>query len=323
MNTGIAKRKLSAWNAAAAAGRVKKLGLDMRKSWLSYLFIAPFCITFIVYIMIPTVAAIVLSFTRFNSVEPPEFVGLLNYKVLLTQDLIFWKYAIPNTFLFAVVVGPVAYVLSFGLAWLISQLPSKIRLWYTLAMYTPSLTAGIAMGVIWLVLFSGDRLGYLNSFLLQLGIIDTQQLWTTDPKFLMKIMIIVTLWSSMGVGFLALLAGIQNVDPTLYEAGRIDGIKSRLQEIWYITIPAMKPQMLFGAVMATVGTFKAGAISTELSGSNPSPQYAGHLLINHIDDYGFIRYELGYASTISVVLLLVIYFTSKLCWRLFGSKEDE
>lgn len=294
----------------------------VRKHWLSYLFIAPFFITFLLFIVIPTIAAIALSFTYFNAIERPKFVGWLNYQNLLTQDLVFWQHAIPNTFKFSIVVGPLGYIAAFILAWLISQLPSRIRVFYTLAIYCPSMTAGVAMAVVWLIAFSGDRLGYLNSFLLELGIIDQPQLWTQDPKYLMTVMMIVTLWGSMGVGFLALLAGIQSVDTQLYEAGKIDGIRNRLQEIWYITIPAMKPQMLFGAVMAVVGTLRAGQISVALTGMNPSPQYAGHLLINHIEDYGFIRYEMGYASTISVVLLLITYAVSRLCFRLFGSKGE-
>jgi len=302
--------------------QVTRLFREMKANWLSYAFMAPFYITFLLFIVAPTIAAICLSFTSFNAIEPPRFVGWMNYKVLLTQDLVFWKHAIPNTFKFAVIVGPIGYLLAFGLAWLITQLPQKSRVWYTLALYTPSLTAGVAMAVLWIVMFSGDRLGYLNSFLLEWGLIDTPQLWLQEPKYLMNVMIVVSLWASMGVGFLAMLAGIQNVDTTLYEAGKIDGIKTRIQEIWYITIPSMKPQMLFGAVMAVVGTLRAGAISVELTGMNPTPQYAGHLLINHIDDYGFIRYELGYASSISVVLLIIIYLTSRLCWKLFGSKGD-
>jgi multiple sugar transport system permease protein len=113
-----------------------------------------------------------------------------------------------------------------------------------------------------------------------------------------------------------------NVDTSLIEAGRIDGIKNRLQEIWYITIPVMKPQMLFAGVMAIVGAFKMGAIGVTLSGMNPTPQYAGHLLVNHIDDYGLIRFEMGYASAISVVLLIMIFLFNRLNWRLFGTKGD-
>jgi len=315
--TGLGSR-----GAVSLQEKWRSLLSEFKKSWVSYLFVGPFFLLFVLFIALPTAAAIVLSFTSFNAIEPPTFVGLFNYQVLFTQDLVFWQYALPNTFLFALIVGPVGYVLSFMLAWLIAQLPDKIRAFYTLAMYAPSMTAGIAMSVVWLILFSGDRIGYLNNFLLSIGYINEPKLWTTSPEYIMKIMIVVSLWASMGVGFLAMLAGIQNVDKLLYEAGRIDGIRSRLQEIWYITIPAMKPQMLFGAVMAVVGTLKAGSISVDLTGSNPSPNYAGHLMINHIDDYGFIRYEMGYASAISVVLLIIIYLSSKLCWKLFGSKGE-
>jgi multiple sugar transport system permease protein len=305
------------------SGRLK---LKMEEIWsyrMSYLFIAPFMICFLLFIVIPVLAAIGLSFTYFNAIQAPRFIGWANFQNLISQDLLFLKYALPNTFKFAIIVGPGGYAAAFLLAWLISQLPNGWRKWFALAMYTPSLTMGIAMSILWLPLLSGDRIGYLNSMLLDIGLIDTPKLWVTDKAYLMNSMIAVTLWSSMGVGFLAMLAGVLGVNPELYEAGRIDGMKSRLQEIWYITIPSMKPQMLFGAVMALVGTFKAGAIGVELSGTNPTPQYAGHLIINHIDDFGFVRFEMGYAAAISVFLLLLMYLSNKLCWGLFGSKGDE
>ncbi|MFE5320551.1 carbohydrate ABC transporter permease [Paenibacillus sp. NPDC056579] len=289
----------------------------------SYVFILPFMICFIIFIMIPVIAAFGLSFTYYNSLEPPRFVGWDNFKYMLSQDLILIKYAIPNTFKFATIVGPGGYIAAFLLAWLISILPGVYRKWFTLALYTPSLAGGVAMSIIWLPLLSGDRIGYLNSFLIKLGFISEPILWVTSKEYLMTSMIVVTLWSSMGIGFLAMLAGILNVNSELYEAGRLDGIKSKLEEIWYITIPSTKPQMLFGAVMAIVGAFKAGGIGTQLSGTNPTPQYSGHLIISQIDDYGFTRFELGYASALSVFLLIVIYLANKLCWRLFGTKEDE
>lgn len=308
---------------APVSTRFKQLLKEIWSYRLSYLFIMPFMLCFIAFILIPVVAAVVLSFTYFNAIQAPTFIGWKNFQYLISQDLLFLKYALPNTFKFAVIVGPGGYIASFILAWLICQLPAKSRKWIALAMYTPSLTAGIAMSIVWLPLLSGDRIGYLNSILLELGILDEPKLWVTDKAYLMNSMMVVTLWSSMGVGFLAMLAGILNVNPELYEAGRIDGMSSRLQEIWYITIPSMKPQMLFGAVMAIVSTFKAGAIGVELSGQNPTPQYAGHLIINHIDDYGFIRFEMGYAACVSVLLLIIMYLSNKLSWGLFGTKEDE
>jgi multiple sugar transport system permease protein len=312
------------------ATRSEPLGLRfkryMRLVWsyrLSYVFMAPFVLCFTAFILVPFVLAMLLSFTYYNAIEKPHFIGWHNYQYLFSQDIIFLKYALPNTIKFAVIVGPGGYAAAFLLAWLISQLPNYIRTWFTLAIYTPSLTAGIAMGIVWLPLLSGDRIGYLNSFLLKYGFIEKPVLWVTDKAHLMDSMIVVTLWSSMGVGFLAMLAGLLGVNRELYEAGRLDGIKSRLQEIWYITIPSMKPQMLFGAVMSIVGTFKAGAIGTELSGQNPTPEYAGTLLINHIDDFSTIRFEMGYASAISVFLLILMYLSNRLGFRLFGSRGDE
>ncbi|WNQ08948.1 sugar ABC transporter permease [Paenibacillus aurantius] len=307
--------------------RTRTRGLELlRRIWqyrLSYLFVAPFMICFLVFIMVPVICAFLLSFMYFNSLEAPRFIGWENFRYMVSQDLLFLKYALPNTFKFAVIAGPGGYVASFLLAWLISILPGTWRKWFALAMYSPSLTGGIAMTIVWLPLLSGDRIGYLNSFLLNLGLIKEPVLWVTSKEHLMTSMIVVTLWSSMGIGFLAMMAGILNVNPELYEAGRLDGIKSRLEEIWYVTIPSMKPQMLFGAVMAIVGTFKAGGIGTQLSGMNPTPQYAGHLIMNQIEDYGFIRFELGYASALSVFLLLLMYLSNKFCWGLFGSKGDE
>lgn len=288
----------------------------------SYFFIAPFMLCFIAFIVVPVITAIGLSFTYYNAIAAPAFIGWSNFQYLISQDLLFLKYALPNTFKFAIIVGPGGYVAAFALAWLISLLGGGLRKWIALAMYTPSLTVGIAMTIIWLPMLSGDRIGYLNSFLLNQGLIDIPKLWVTDPKLLMNSMIAVTLWSSMGVGFLAMLAGILGVDRTLYEAGKIDGIRSPLQEVWYITIPSMKPQMLFGAVMAIVTTFKTGAIGVELSGKNPTPEYSGHLIVNHINDYGFVRFEMGYAAAVSVFLLVLMYASNRLSWRLFGTKGE-
>jgi multiple sugar transport system permease protein len=229
------------------------------------------------------------------------------------------KYVLPNTIEFAVIVGPFGYAMAFMLAWMLAQLPKLPRTVFALILYSPSMTSGVAMAVVWKTLFSGDQSGYLNSLLLNMNLIQEPIQWLQSPQYLMPIMIVVTLWSSMGVGFLAMLAGILEVNPELYEAGALDGISNRFQEIIYITIPSMKPQMLFGAVMAIVGTFQAGAIGVILSGTNPTPQYAGQLIVNHIEDYGFLRYEMGYAAAVSVVLLLMVLFFTRVSNRLFAS----
>jgi multiple sugar transport system permease protein len=183
------------------------------------------------------------------------------------------------------------------------------------------MTSGVAMSVLWKILFTGDQTGYINSWLMNLGIINEPIIWLSNAKFLLPIVIIIGLWSSMGVGFLAILAGLLNVDESLYEAAAIDGVKNRFQEMIYVTIPSMKPQMLFAAVMQIVGAFQNGTISTMLAG-NPTPGYGAQLIVNHIEDYGFIRYEMGYAAAVSVVLLLIVQAFSVFFNRLFGSADE-
>ncbi|WP_226682185.1 carbohydrate ABC transporter permease [Sutcliffiella horikoshii] len=294
---------------------------SLQKHASTSIFLAPYLIFFFTFIIIPVVVAILLSFTYFNAIEMPSFIGLANYVSVLTQDEVFMQRVLPNTLMFAVIVGPGGYILSFLLAWMLAQISKGPRTVLALIIYSPSMTAGIAMAVVWTIIFSGDQTGYLNSLLITIGVILEPVQWLQSPDHLMTIMIVVTLWGSMGVGFLAMLSGVLNINKEIYEAGYIDGIKNRFQEIIYITIPSMKPQMLFGAVMAVVGTFQAGAIGVALSGANPTPQYAGQLMVNHLEDYGFIRYEMGYAAAISVLLLLFVYIFSKIAWRLFGEKD--
>ncbi len=284
-------------------------------------FIVPYWTLFAIFVVIPVLAAIALSFTYFNAIQTPTFIGITNYIELITMDTVFMQYVLSNTIKFALIVGPTGYLLSFILAWMLAQIPKIPRTVLAIILYSPSLTMGVAMASMWRIIFSDDSQGYLNSLLMNWGVILEPIQFLQSPDYLMTIMIIVSLWSSMGVGFLAMLAGVLNIDQTLYEAAYVDGIRNRTQEIFYITIPSMKPQMLFGAVMAVVGTFQAGAIGVSLSGSNPTPQYAGQLIVNHIEDFGFIRYLMGYAATISVILLLMVYFISKVTWRILGEKE--
>ena len=293
-----------------------------RKEGTAYMFLAPFLILFLMFIVVPVIAAIFLSFTNFDSINWPDLIGLKNYVALFTSDSIFMQYVVPNTLKFSLIAGPVGYILSFLMAWMLAQVPHKPRTLLALILYSPSMTSGVAMAVIWKVFFNGDSTGYLNSWLLELGLITEPISWLQSEDYLMTIMIIVTLWSSMGVGFLSMLAGLLNINKEIYEAGYIDGIKNRLQEIIYITIPSMKPQMLFGAVMSIVNAFNMGWIGVQLAGANPTPEYAGQLIANHIDDYAYIRYEMGYASAISVALLALVWVCSRVANNLFTEKDE-
>ncbi len=286
-----------------------------------YLFVLPYAIVFTVFILIPVILAVVLSFTNFNAIEFPSWVGFLNYITVLTNDEVFMQNVLPNTVVYALIVGIGGYILSFVLAWALCNLTSTVRTIFALILYSPSMTAGVAMTVVWKMIFSGDQMGILNSWLISIGVITDPIIWLIHADYLLPIIIIIGLWSSMGIGFLSLIAGILNIDESLYEAGAIDGIKNRFQEMIYITIPSMKPQMLFAAVMSIVNAFQAGSIYSLLIG-NPSPNYVSQLMVNHIEDYGFLRYEMGYAAALSVVLLLVVQIFSKAANKLFGEKDE-
>lgn len=314
---------------SSLSSRINTHFLKAKSKWNSettsnVLLIGPYVLLFTFFIVIPVIVAILLSFTYFNVIEMPrvaDLFGLYNYIMILTQDEVFLRYVLPNTLKYAIITGPGGYMLSFIMAWMLSQIQATPRKILALALYTPSMLGGVFIGVIFRTLFSGDKSGYINAFLLNSGFISTPLDFLQSGNYLMNIMIFVTLWSSMGIGFLSMLAGILNVNKEMYEAAYIDGIKNRFQEILYITIPSMRPQMLFGAVMAIVGAFNAGGIGVALAGSNPTPQYSGQLIVNHIDDYGFIRYEMGYAAALSVILLLIILLFSRVAYRLFGERD--
>ena len=286
------------------------------------LFVGPYAFLFLIFIVLPVIGATLLSLTDFNGFQWPGFVGLSNFVSIFTGDQIFMQHALPVTISFALIVGPVGYFLAFMLAWSLAQVSPAPRAVLALLIYSPSMVGAVAMAVVWGVMFSGHSDGFINSLLLQWGIIATPIQFTQDPNWLFPIMVIVSLWNSMGLGFLAMLAGVLNINPEYYEAAYVDGLNNRFQEIVFVTIPSMKPQMLFGAVMSLVGTFQAGSIGVQLSGSNPTPLYAGHTIMNHMEDFGFIRFEMGYAAALAVLLLVMIYVTSRFVWRILGEKQE-
>lgn len=290
-----------------------------RKDTSIPLFLAPFALLFVIFIAVPIIIAIGMSFTYFNSVSPPMFSGADNYLTVLTQDRVFMENVLPNTLQIAIVAGPVALVLQFLLAWALAQIPKRLRTVLALLFYMPSLTNGIALAVVWKIVFSGDRLGYLNNILMTLKIIEGPVAWLT-AEYILPIMIIVTLWSSMGIGFLSMLSSILNINPELYDAGYVDGIKNRFHEMIYITIPSMKPALLFATVMSIVNTFSVGQVGIDLTGANPTPNYAGQTFVSHIMDHGLIQFEMGYAAALSVILLLIIFGVSRLANRLLIEK---
>ena len=264
--------------------------------------ILPFGLLFVLFTVLPVAAAMLLSLTSFNMAEMPKFVGFENYINLLVQDDIF-LIAVKNTFVLALVTGPLSYLMCFMLAWLINELPPVPRALLTLVFYAPSLSGNAFL--FWKLFFSSDSYGFANAWAMKLGIIDEPILFFSTAEYILPILIVVQLWLSLGVSFLAFIAGLQTVDKSLYEAAAVEGIKNRWQELWYITLPSMKPQLMFGAVMQITNSLSISSISTELAGF-PSVSYAGHTILIHLHDYGNVRYEMGYACTIAVVLFFIM-----------------
>ena len=281
---------------------------EIRRNWQNYALMAPFLILFSLFTLIPIVYSIVISFTNFNIFTPPAFVGWDNYLRMFFDDDVF-IIAIRNTLIFAVITGPVSYVLCFVFAWLINELRPRVRAVVTLIFYAPVLS-GMAFTV-WSFIFSSDAYGLLNGLLMNLGILREPVGWLTDPALILFVVIFVQLWMSLGTGFLSFIAGLQSVDRTLYEAGLVDGVHNRFQELWYITLPVMKPQLLFGAVMQIVSSFSVADVSIRLAGF-PSTQYAAETLVTHIMDYGTVRFEMGYACALACFLFALMYLANKL-----------
>ena len=276
---------------------------DAKRSIPLYAMIAPFMIVFAIFVVYPVLKAIWYSFTDYNVLEPANFVGLQNYYKLFLNDSTFIT-AIKNTLIIAVIVGPGGYVLSFLLAWMINELPHTLGTILTVIFYAPSM-AGTAVIAVFTQIFSNDSNGYLDAILMNLGITDEAILWLSDSDYVIIVVILASLWMSCGVGFLSFVAGMKGVDESQYEAAAIDGIKNRWQELWYITLPNMKPQLLFGAVMTITSSLSVGSVGDSLVGF-PSPNYASHTIVNHLNDYGSIRMERGYASAIAVVLFVLM-----------------
>lgn len=288
-----------------------------RRNGTGYAFMAPFLFLFAVFVILPVVVAAGASLTNFNMLQSPQWLGLDNYKFLFMDDDVF-LIALRNTFIFAFVTGPIGYIMSFLVAWVINQL--KMKGAFALAFYAPSITSAIAMAIVWLYFFSGDRYGLINNLLINLGVIVEPVLWNKDPKTILPVIIIISIWMSMGTGFLVFLAGLQNVPRELYEAGDIDGIKNKFQQLWYITLPLVRPQLLFGAINSIVISFAVFEVSVGVAGM-PSPNYAGHTIVTHLFDYAFIRFQMGYASGVAVMLFLMTFVLGRVSFRLLSSRD--
>ena len=277
-----------------------------------YALIAPYFILFFTFTVLPVVMAMGLSFTTFNILQPPQFAGTTNYIRLFLENPVFMT-ALTNTLIIAVVTGPISYILCFTIAWIVNEMPPKVRALLTLVFYAPSISGNVF--VIWMWFLSGDSYGMINGWLLNWGLIDGPINFFRDTRYILPLLMVVQVWLSLGVAFLAFIAGLQAVDKNMYEAAAMDGIRNRWQELWYITLPAMRPMLMFGAVIQITASFALGDLSITLAGF-PSVNYAGETIVTHMMDFGWIRFEMGFASAIAVVLFIMMVGSNKFIQRL-------
>ena len=285
----------------------KGWGQGWKRDRVAIGFLAPYAIIFTLFYIAPVIVSIYYSFTYFNVLQPPRFIFFQNYINLILADDIFLT-AVKNTFLIAAITGPVGYIMAFIFAWLIHELPRGIRAIAVLVFYAPTISGQVYL--IWSFIFSGDAYGYANAYLVEWGIMDNPVLWLTNPQYMMGIVIVVQLWLSLGAGFLSFIAGLNTIPADQYEAGYVDGIRNRWQELWYITLPNMKSMLMFGAVMAITQSFNTADVTMNLCGF-PSTDYAARTIVTHLIDYGSYRFEMGYASAIATVLFLAMYLCNK------------
>ncbi len=299
-------------------GKWKNIMMDLKRDKHLYVLIAPYMLLFFIFTVLPVAISILISLTYFNMLEFPRWAGWANYSRLFLDDDIF-LIALKNTLIFAVITGPISYIACFVFAWLINELRPKVRAFMTLIFYAPSISGNIYF--IWQIMFSGDAYGIVNGFLMRTGFINEPILWFQNPKYTLMIIIIVQLWLSLGTSFLAFIAGLQTVDKTLFEAGAVDGIRNRWQELWYITLPSMRPQLMFGAVIQITASFAVADVAMNLAGF-PSVQYSAHTVVTHLIDYGTIRFEMGYASAIATVLFIMMLGSNLIIQKLLRKVGD-
>ena len=289
--------------------RSATLGKRMYQYRACYAMIVPFFLLFGIFIVLPIAIAVFFSFTDFNMLEWPSLVGLENYIRLVLEDDVFLV-SVRYTLIFAVITGPVCYFACLLFAWLINELDPRVRAVMTFFFYAPSISG--TLYVMWSYIFSGDMYGWLNYLLMKMNLITEPIQWLSDPDTMLGVIIFIQIWMSLGTSFLSFIAGFQGIDHGQYEAGALDGISGRLQELIYITLPNMKPQLLFGAVMQIGASFAAGAVGQALlnaagaTANGVSTQYAASTLITHMNDMASVRNEMGYACAIAVLLFLMM-----------------
>ncbi|MGB2629718.1 MAG: sugar ABC transporter permease [Candidatus Omnitrophota bacterium] len=277
----------------------------LNKQKISYLFIALPALLFFVFQLAPVVISFFWSFTDYDVVHAPTCVGLANYKNILFNDPLFWK-AMGNTVLYVIGVVPIGVCVSLLLAVAIDQ-KIKFKNFFKSIFFLPTVTAIVAVSVIWKWLYAGEKYGLFNYFIMKLGFNPVD--WLSSPTWTLPSIMIMSIWAGLGYNMILFLAGLQTIPHVMYEAAEIDGA-GFWKKFFNITLPLLKPTIVFVAIMSFIFSFQVFEqvyIMTGGQGGIGGVLNSALTIAAYLYDKGFQKFEMGYASALAYIIFLCIF----------------
>ncbi|MEA3488798.1 MAG: sugar ABC transporter permease [Candidatus Omnitrophota bacterium] len=293
---------------------------QLNEQKISYLFIAlPFTL-FFVFQLAPVLISFLWSFTRYDVVHSPRFVGIANYRDILFNDPRFWK-AMWNTVLYVLGVVPVGVCLSLFLAVAIDQ-KIKFKNFFKSIFFLPTVTAIIAVSVIWKWLYAGEKYGLINYFLMKLGLQPVD--WLASPTWTLPAIMIMSIWAGVGYSMILFLAGLQTIPQVMYEAAEIDGA-GFWKKFFHITLPLLKPTIVFVAMMSFIFSFQVFEqvyIMTSGQGGIGGVLDSALTIVAYLYDKGFVKFQMGYASALAYIIFFCIFILTMINRRVVGTRVE-
>ncbi|NQU95640.1 MAG: sugar ABC transporter permease [Candidatus Omnitrophica bacterium] len=271
----------------------------------SYIFIAPAVLLFLIFVVGPVIASFYWSFTEYDAIHAPKWVGLANYKNIFFNDPRFWK-SVRNTCLYTLGVIPLGTALSLLLAIAVDQ-QIRFKNFFRAIYFIPSVTSVIALSVIWKWLFAGEKYGLINHILIRVGLQPVD--WLMSPVWTLPAIMIMSIWASLGYNMILFLAGLQTIPKTVYEAADIDGANV-FDKFWHITLPLLKPFTVFVVIIGFITSFQVFErvyIMTQSELGIGGVLDSALTVVAYLYDMGFRKFKMGYASALGYIVFVVVF----------------
>ncbi len=272
--------------------------MTARFSATPYLFLAPALALIGIFVIYPILAVVYFSFTEWDIVRPPVWIGIQNYQQLVA-DPTFWK-ALTNSIVY-LLVTPTIIALSVGLAIIVNRKLRGVSIFRALY-FVPAVSGSIAIGIAWRWLF--DRNGFINSVLISIGALKTPIQWLSEPSLVLPIAMLLTIWAGIGYYSVIFVAGLQNIPEELYDAAQIDGCNS-LQKHWHVSLPGLRPQIVFVSVISSLAALKVFDEIYVLTNRTGGILDSGVTVVFYLWKEAFVLEHAGYAAAIAMVLLVL------------------